>query len=157
MLSMFSNPSRAIYGTITVGALLAAESARAETYLETVGAVVIALVVYWIAHSYSESAARRLQNREALGIRELARSMAHEVSILTGGAIPLVVVLIGWAVGASLNTAVTAAVWSSAATILLIETVAAIRAHLTGRALYIQITLGALLGMMVILLRLILH
>jgi len=154
---MVRNPSRAIYGTITVGALLAAESARVETYLETVGAVLIAMLVYWIAHSYSESAARRLENREPLGLAELADSMIHESSILIGSAIPLAALMLAWAFGAELGTAVTIAVWTSAATIVLIETVAALRAHLTGRAMLLQIALGGVLGSLVILMRIILH
>lgn len=154
---MIRNPSRAIYGTITVGALLAAESARAETYLETVGAVLIAMLVYWIAHSYSESAARRLQNREPLGLSELAESMIQESSILIGSAIPLVAILVAWAFEAQLSTAVTIAVWTSAATIVLIEAVAAVRADLSGRALILQVALGGVLGSLVIVLRIILH
>src|ERR1019366_2743617 len=43
-----------VYGTIAIGALLAAETAQSETYIETVGGVLIALVIYWLAHAYSE-------------------------------------------------------------------------------------------------------
>ena len=44
---MPTNPGRLVYGTIAVGALLAAESARQETYVETVFAVAITLLLYW--------------------------------------------------------------------------------------------------------------
>src|ERR1035441_8833725 len=50
--SMPTNPGRLVYGTIAVGALLAAESARQETYVETVFAVAITLLLYWLAHSF---------------------------------------------------------------------------------------------------------
>lgn len=53
------NLAPAIYGTVAVGSVLAVESAQRESYLETVGAVLIALVLYWLAHSYGESASRR--------------------------------------------------------------------------------------------------
>ena len=54
--AMLSDLSAAIYGLMTVGALLAAESADSETYAETVGAVAVTMIVYWLAHSYAEFA-----------------------------------------------------------------------------------------------------
>jgi hypothetical protein len=47
------NPSGAIYGTITAGALLAAESTRGETMPQAVGSAALALVRYRLAHTYS--------------------------------------------------------------------------------------------------------
>ena len=146
-----------IYGTITVGALLAAESAQSETYIETVGAVVIALVIYWLARSYAEFTGERLERAEPLRFAALGRTMLHEVSILAGAAIPLLALLIWWAAGASLGSAVTAAVWVSAAITALIELAAALRAKLTGLELLAQTALGVLLGLLVIAMKLVLH
>jgi positive regulator of sigma E activity len=154
---MLSDLSAAIYGTMTVGALLAAESAASETYAETVIAVLLTLVIYWFAHSYAEFASERLKEREPLRFGPLGRIMVHQVPILFGAAIPLVAVLILWAVGASLSTAVTAAVWTSAVTVVLIEMLAAVRAKRTGRELALQTLFGALLGLLIIVLRLVLH
>jgi hypothetical protein len=154
---MPANPAAAVYGTITVGALLAAESAQHETYPRTLGAVVIALLLYWLAHSYASFAARRLRLGERLNIRGLAWTMAHELPILIGAAIPLVALLIWWAAGAKLTSGVNAAIWASAAMILIVELVAGLRARLLGRELFAQATLGALLGMLVIALKLVLH
>ena len=47
-----------------MAALLAAESARQETYPRTVGAVAITLILYWLAHSYSEFTGERLERGE---------------------------------------------------------------------------------------------
>jgi hypothetical protein len=149
--------SAAIYGTMTVGALLAAESAGSETYFETVIAVLITLVIYWFAHSYAEFAAERLKEREPLRFAPLGRIMFHQLPILFGAAIPLVTVLVLWAASASLSTAVTAAVWTSAVTVVLIETIAAVRAKRTGRELALQAMFGGLLGLLIIVLRLVLH
>lgn len=154
---MLSDLSAAIYGTMTVGALLAAESAGSETYAETVIAVVITLVIYWFAHSYAEFAAERLKERQPLRFGPLGRIMVRQVPILFGAVIPLVAVLILWAASASLSTAVTAAVWTSAVTVVLIEMLAAVRAERTGRELVAQTLFGALLGLLIIVLRLVLH
>lgn len=154
---MRENPAGAVYGTIVVGALLAAETAQQETYLETVGAVVLSLLLYWLAHSYAEFTGRRLQRSEPLTLAGLTQTAAHELSVLFGGVVPLVAVLLSWAFGARLTTAVSVGIWSSAAMIFVIELTAAIRARRSRRDLVAQTSLGALLGLLVITLHVVLH
>lgn len=154
---MGDNPAGAVYGTIAVAALLAAESARRETYLTTVAAVVITLALYWLAHSYAEFTGERLRTGERLTLAGLSRMMAHELTILIGAAVPLVALLISWAAGASVTTAVNAAIWTSAAIIAIIEVIVGLRSRLRGRELAAQAVLGALLGLMVVALRVVLH
>ena len=154
---MLSDLSAAIYGTMTVGALLAAEAADEETYLKTVVSVVITLIIYWFAHSYAEFASERLKEREPLRLGVLGRIMVLQVPILFGAAIPLVAVLVLWAAGASLLTAVDVAVWTSAVVVVLIEVLAGVRAKRTGRELAFQTLFGCLLGLLIIVLRLVLH
>ncbi|MBV8988810.1 MAG: hypothetical protein JO372_09655, partial [Solirubrobacterales bacterium] len=137
------NSRALVYGVITVGALLAAESGAHETYARTVIAVVIALLMYWLAHSYAELLGRRLDQGTALKLAALANTMRSELSILTGAAVPLVAVLISWALGAKLTTAVDAGARTSAVMILLIEILAGIRADLSGKELAKQASIGA--------------
>jgi hypothetical protein len=146
-----------VLGTMSVGVLLDAEYARNETYLETVGAVLIALLLYWLAHSYAKFTAQRLQRSESLTITGLAEAMAHELPILAGAAVPLLVLLISWAAGATLATAVTAGTWTAAGIIFLIEVIAGMRARLSGSDLIAQALMGAALGLLVILVRIVLH
>jgi hypothetical protein len=154
---MTGNPGRLVYGTIAVGALLAAESARRETYLETVLAVAVTLLLYWLAHSYAEFVDRRLEHAKPFSLEGFAAAARHELSVLVGAAIPLIVLVIWWIAGASLGAAVGAAVWTSAIVIVLIEIVIGRRAELTGREFATQTAFGALLGLLVIALRLLLH
>jgi hypothetical protein len=154
---MFANPSGAVYGTIAVAALLAAESARHETYLETVSAVVITLILYWLAHSYAEFTGERLRSGERLTASGLAHTMAREVTILFGAAVPLIPLLVWWLTGGQLTGAVTAAVWTSAVTIVVTELLVGLRAELSGRRLVAQAGIGALLGLLVIALKVVLH
>src|ERR1700756_2493269 len=51
--AMRLNAGGLVYGTIIVATLLAAESARSETYGKTVGAVALAMLTYWLRVSYS--------------------------------------------------------------------------------------------------------
>ncbi|MGO9821935.1 MAG: hypothetical protein ACLPTJ_14980 [Solirubrobacteraceae bacterium] len=151
------NLAPAIYGTVAVGSVLAVESAQRETYLETVGAVLIALVLYWLAHSYAEFASRRLQWSQPITLAGLRQTMASELSILAGAALPIVVLLVSWAAGARLARGVTAAIWTSAVMIVTVEIVAGVRAKQSGRHLARQVGVGALLGVLIIALRVTLH
>ncbi len=154
---MPANSARVVYGTIVVATLLAAESPQKETYLKTVIAVVIAILAYWLAHSYAESAAQRIDTGARLNPKALVGSMLHEASILAGAAIPLVSLLVWWAAGAKLTNAVSAAIWTAAGMIVVFELLAGVRAKLTGIELIGQTLVGAALGCLVIAVKLILH
>ena len=155
--SVPTNPGRLVYGTIAVGTLLAAESARQETYVETVFAVAVTLLLYWLAHSYSEFVDRRLEHGKPFSLDGFADAARHELAVLVGAAIPLIVLVIWWVADASLGGAVSAAVWTSAIVIVVIEIVIGRRAELSGAEFVTQTTFGAILGLLVIALRLLLH
>jgi hypothetical protein len=147
----------AIYGAITVGALLAAESAQRETYGATVAAVAVATILYWLAHAYAEVVSWRVRESRRLTMGGLRRALLNEAPIMVGGVIPLLAVLVEWVAGASLDTAVVAALWADVVTIVVAEVIVAVRANLTGRELIVQSLVGALLGLLIIGLRLVLH
>lgn len=151
------NVARVVYGTVVVGALLAAEAPERETYAETLVSVVIALVVYWMAHSYAELTARRIAERGRLTAAALVGSMRHESWIIFGAAVPVLPLLIWWIAGGALTDAVSAAIWTSAGMIVIYEVIAGLRAELTGKEMAVQIALGAMLGVLVIALKLVLH
>lgn len=154
---MLANPGPLVYGTITIGALLAAESAQRETYASTLGAVVVALMLYWLAHSYAEFTQRRAKHDMPLNLRGLLDTITHELSILVGALFPLLALVICWLVGAKLESAVTIATWTSAAMVVIIELVVGVRERLAPRHFAAQTGLGMVLGLLVIALRTLLH
>jgi len=154
---MQSNPAGAVYGVLAVAALLAAESPREETYPRTVAAVAITLLLYWLAHSYAEYAGERFLNGERLKLAGLGRMLLRELWIVLGAMLPLIVVVISWIGGATLNQAVTLATWAAALMITAIEIGIGLNADLSGRELVGQVILGAGLGFAIILLKLVLH
>ena len=83
--------------------------------------------------------------------------MVREVSVLVGAAIPLLALVVWGVTGAPLTSAVNAAIWTSAAMILVIEVISGVRADLSGRDLVKQSTLGALMGVLIIALKIVLH
>jgi len=145
------------YGTISVAALLAAESARTETYPKTVGAVAIMMVLYWIAHSYSEFTAERMQEHEAFTYRGLLMSATRELTVLIGAAIPFSALLVCWISGASLTVAVAAASWAAAVIVIATEVAIGRRAQLKGREMARQTAVGVFLGLLIVALRVLLH
>ncbi len=135
-----------IYGTIAVGAVLAAESTRRETFADTIEATLLILGLYWLAHTYATVVGDRLKTRDNLSAEALWRALVHEMSIVKGAAVPIAVLAMLWAAGVSLATTVTGALWSSAAALAFFEIVATLRSRATGARRLIQIVVGALLG-----------
>jgi len=154
---MPDNPAGLVYGTVTVAALLAAESARRETYAAVIASVVITLILYWLAHAYAEFVGHRLQTQEHFTYRGLMRTAAHEFAVVLGATVPLAVLLGCWAFGTRLDTAVSASIWTAAGAIVAVELVIGIKAELEGRDLIRQTLFGAVLGLLVISLRVVLH
>ncbi len=154
---MPANPAGLIYGTIAVAALLAAESARRETYVETVGAVLITLLLYWLAHSYAGFTGERVRAGEPFTYRGLLRTATHELAVLLGAAVPLLAILICWAAGAALSTAVSIGISTTVVIVIATEVVIGLRAELTGRDLVRQTAVGVVLALLVVALRVLLH
>ncbi|HEV3129499.1 MAG TPA: hypothetical protein VGY32_10985 [Solirubrobacteraceae bacterium] len=154
---MLENPAGLVYGTLIVGALLDAESTVSENYPDTVGAVAITLVLFWLAHSYAEFAGNRLKHREALRLAGLGHALVHGLPTLAGGGVPWLVLVLCWVSGATLDTAVGIGIWSSAGMILVIELAAGVRAELSGVALLVQSLVGAALGALILALKVVLH
>jgi hypothetical protein len=151
------NPGRVVYGLITVGTLLAAESSLHDTYLETVGSVVLALLLYWLAHAYSELLGERLLTHERLSAQALGRSLLHEWAIVRGGALPLLALVLAWIAGASQETGVLLAVWTAALSLVAFELVAGVRSNSTPKELALEGCVGATMGLAIVALRAILH
>lgn len=151
------NPAGAVYGMITVGALLAAESSLHDTYPEMIAAVTIALIVYWLAHSYAELLGQRLTAHEHLTVSGLARALWRDWAIVRGAGAPLLALLIAWAAGASQETGVTVALWTCVASLVAFELLAGLRARAQPAELAIELCIGAAMGFGVILLRVIMH
>jgi hypothetical protein len=151
------NAGRVAYGTILVGALMAAESGNHEGYPEAVASALTAAVLFWVVHGYTLALEQRFERQERITPRVLGRGLLHEAAILRGAAIPLIALLLAWATGANLETAVTLALWSSVAAIFLFELGAGISSGATGRELAFDATVGAALGIAILVLKALLH
>lgn len=151
------SPERVIYGTILVGALIAAESGVHDGYLDKVGSTLLALSIYWLAHSYSTVLGRRLATRERLTAGGLWRAMTHDWGIVRGASIPLLALLVCWMAGASHETGVNVAVWSAVLSLIAFELLAGMRSRSTFRELVFECSVGVTMGLAILALKALAH
>jgi hypothetical protein len=156
-LPLPENPGGLVYGTILIAALLSAESAKVETYVETLAGVALTEVIYWLALSYSEFAGDRAADGEPFTFKGFRRSAQHEFAVSEGALVPILVLLGCWIGGVGLHNGIRFSIWASAVMIVLAELVIGVRSDQHGRELAISAGLGVLFGLLVISLRLILH
>ncbi len=154
---MTDNPGGLIYGTILVAALLAAESTQHETYPRTVAAAALALVLYWLASAYAAFAGARALSGRHFTLSGYRHALAHEAAVIVGALGPLLALLVCWAVGVGLGIAVDVALWTAAFIIAATELAIGIRSSLSGAELVVQTGFGIVLGVLVVVLRVILH
>ncbi len=146
-----------VYGMIVIGALMAAESGRHESYLDTFSSTVIAVALYWLAHTYASVIGRRLMGGERLTPAALGWALAHDWAIVRGAAIPLLALLVAWVTGAAQETAVTAALWSAVASVIAFELAAGVRSGASRSELVLDLSVGVTMGVGIIALRVLLH
>jgi hypothetical protein len=154
---MPENAAGLVYGIILVATLLSAESAIRATYVKTVIGVLVATATYWLALTYARFTGERLEEGKGATVGGFMSAAAHELTILVGAVVPFAALIAFWIGGASLNTAVIAAVYFADAAIIGAEILIGVRAGLTGTALIGQAAIGAILGVLVLALRLLLH
>jgi len=155
--SVPENSAGLVYGTILVATLLSAESAVRETYLKTLLGALVALLTYWLALAYARFSGERLEEQAGATLAMAGRAAAHELTVFYGAALPLAALIACWIAGASLETAVTVAILCADAAIIGAEILIGVRAGLRGTALVWQAAIGAVLGVLVLGLRLLLH
>ncbi len=151
------NPEGAIYGLIVIGALLAGEFGRHESYLDTLGAALISAALYWLAHAYAGLLGGRLLKGGRLTVRVLLEALAHDLAVIRGALIPLAALFLAALAGASQETAVTIAIWSVVSSLVGFELLAGLRAKAAPRELLLELSVGAAMGVAVLGLKIILH
>ena len=103
--------SGAIYGTIIVAGLLAATGPDDNPEIwPTALWVLVTVVVFWLAHSWSLSMARRATGLTPQG--GLKQSLVHHWPLVQSAFPPLAVMLVAFLLGADEEEAILLAAWS---------------------------------------------
>jgi hypothetical protein len=144
------NAGGVVFGVITVGALMAAESGLHESYLDTFASALVATLLYWLAHAYAELLGLRLATGEPLTARTLGRALVQEWAIVRGAAIPLLALMIAWLAGASQEAGVTVALRTAVVTVVVFELLAGIRAKSTPGELLLKACVGVTMGIAIL-------
>ena len=147
--------SASIYGTIVAASVMAAGADHLSVG-EICAAVLVTLVVYWAAETYSRIVAGRILASETVSeaVREHAR---HHWRMVTASYAPLAVVLLASLFGADTSNAVLAALVFSTGMLVLLGWVAASRAGMTGVARLVSASVAGVAGLVMIGLKLALH
>jgi hypothetical protein len=151
------NPARVVYGLLTVGALMAAESGHHETYLDLIVSALITTFLYWLLHAYSAVLGHRLETGEHLTLQALSHGLMDEWAIVRGAAIPLLALIIAWLAGAGQETGVTVALYSATGGLIAFELAAGIRSRAAPRELALEVGVGVIMGLAILGLRILLH
>lgn len=142
-----------VFGVITIGALMAAESGRHESYLDSISSALIATLLYWLAHSYAELLGHRVETGERLTAAGLGRALVRDWAIVKGAAVPLLALVIAWAVGASREAGVTAALRTAVVTVVVFELLAGARSRSTPGELVLKAGVGVTMGLAILALK----
>jgi hypothetical protein len=140
-----------------IGALLAAESGRHESYLDTIASAALAACLYWLAHSYAGVLGRRLRSRERLTAGALLQALIDDLALVRGAAVPLLALLLAAIAGASQETAVSIAIWVSAGSLAIFELGAGIRSGASRGEFALEVGVGVTMGVAILALKSILH
>lgn len=151
------NPTGVVYGTIAVGAVLAAEAPRRETFASTLEATLVTLALYWFAHTYARVVGRRVDEGERLTVGEIGRALVHEWAIVKGAVTPIAVLVLCRLSGLGLDASVNAALWTSAGLLASFELLASARGGGSTLRRSGEAALGFVFGGGLLLLHLLLH
>lgn len=156
-LPMPSNPGGLVYGTILIATLMGAEAVKTETYVQTLVGLALAEIAYWLAFSYAEFTGERTAEAEPFTLKRFWVHARHELSVMLGGVLPMLVLIGCWIAGVSVYDGLTIAIYTAALMIVAAEFVIGIRSGHTGRQLLANVLIGVLFGLLVISIKVVLH
>ncbi len=145
-LGLASNPAGVIFGTITVGAVLAGENAKGESVATSVEVALLVVLLFWLVHAWSDDTGERIKQRRRLQWRPLVATLEHQASILRAVLVQVVVLGIAGLAGASDAIALWLGTVTCAVLLVLIELISALRNRLPVAQVLVETAAGAAFG-----------
>ncbi len=138
-------------------AVLATVSAHAEGSTFVGAATTVVLVIYWLAHVYSETLSLQFNGDERHFLRRLRAAGVHESSVLKGG-VPAILVYVAMSLGgAEVGTAAATAVYFTVGLLAGVGYLGAHRAGATRGALLLEVAGAASFGLLIVAAKTLLH
>ena len=144
-----------IYGLIVSSAVLASAGPDVPL-LQLAVAMLVTVLVYWIAEQYAAVLAARLHGRITTG-RQLRTSLREGWPMVQASYAPLLVLLAAWLLGASRTAAAFCALAFTTALLIGLGWLAGRRSGLSGLGLLTSAMVGGGLGLVMIVLKVALH
>ena len=145
----------AIYGLIVSSGVMAS-AGSSVSLLRVAVAVLVTVLVYWIAEQYAAVLAARLDGRATTG-RHMRASLREGWPMVEASYAPLLVLLAAWLLGASRTTAILSALIFTTALLFGFGWLAGRRSGLSGLGLLASALVGCGLGLVMIVLKVALH
>ncbi len=146
-----------LYGAVVSASVLAVASVHDDAFDRVAVSTGVVAVVYWLAHVYVDAVGGRFEDVEhSVGAR-LATALRTNTGVLVGSVPPVLVFLLGRALGLDVSGAAWLALWSTVALVVAAALLAGHRAGARGLALAAEAAVAGGFGLVVILLKYLLH
>jgi hypothetical protein len=145
---------RIVYGTITVmSVLIIYDGWQNLRLVDVIGVIVGPVVAMFIAHVFAASLARQVELGRTLSWYDRRGIVGQESRFLLLCVLPVAIVSVLFAFGATLNDAIRVTLWVEALTLGYWGYLAARRAGVVGWRLLLYVAAGLILGVVVLLLQ----
>jgi hypothetical protein len=155
-LTRLQDPAGLLYGALVAASVLGT-SATHGGYGYVALATLLVLGVYWLAHVYIEAQALQVQGDARRYARLVRHTAVREASVIQGGLPAIAVFAVINALGASTETAAAIAVYFSVGVLFVVGFVTARVAGRRGAGVWVDAVAAALLGVVVIVAKALLH
>jgi hypothetical protein len=146
-----------LYGALVSGSILAVSSAKSDDGGSVLLATGLVNVTYWLAHVYVDAIGGRFHDHEHSTGHRLAHALRNSTGVLVGSLPAMVVFALGRLAGLDVATAAWLALWFTVALLGAAGSLAAYRAGARWWPLIGETAIALGFGMIVILLKIVLH
>jgi hypothetical protein len=153
-----ANPARAIYGTILVMAVISGLSHDEDIgSAKLIAAVAATTLVFWIAHVYAEILGRRLEGEGQFAWESIRAVMRGEWPIVEAALLPVLALLVGVVGIVDTDTAVNIAIGAGVVELFAWGIAAGRKLELSTGATIVAGVVNGALGLVIVLLKVLVH
>ena len=151
-----SRLAAAIYGLIVSGAVMAAAGEHG-TVREVAITVFVTVLVYWLAESYADVLGEQIAEERPSTWARTRELLRQGWPLVEASYVPLVVMVLAWAVGMSTTNAITAGLVTNALLLVALGWIASAQSHSSIPARAVSAALAGAFGMVMIAIKTLLH
>jgi hypothetical protein len=156
LLRLVQGSEPAITGTVVCAAAISYTAAKADTTVHLILVVCGTVFVYWLAHLHASTLGSALTHAHH-PLQALRHSLRETLPILGSAVLPLAVLIAFDLLGAEQTTAEWAALITTIALLVVFSYQAGVRGGLDAWGRLASCLIGAALGLLVVLLKILLH